>query len=132
MALNTKIDRASGTEWYLLRVENISWDYARKVTTSPLPGNTILQLDLGMSKPSIRITGTCDDSNASQANGAEANYKTIQSMNGWYGSTIKLYTDIARGDYFEGKIGKIDFSREPWMNYWKFSIQFEVRQATIP
>ena len=132
MALNIKIDRASGTEWYLLKVEDISWDYTRKVTTTPLPGNAILQLDLGMSKPSVRITGTCDDSNAAQNNGDIANYKTLKTINTWYGSTIKLYTDVARGDYFEGKIGKIEFSREPWMNYWKFSIYFEVRQVTIP
>ena len=132
MALNIKIDRASGTEWYLLKVEDISWDYTRKVTTTPLPGNAILQLDLGMSKPSIRITGTCDDSNAAQSNGDIANYKTLKSINTWYGSTIKLYTDVARGDYFEGKISKIEFNREPWQNYWKYSIQFEVKSVYIP
>ena len=130
MALSVRIIRQGvDATGYYLQAEDMTEGYGRKVTTAPLPGNTVIQLDLGMSKPILRISGTADHSETAVADGGIANYRNLHNMNAWYANTIRLY--VSATNYYTGKIAKIDLRRDPWASYWKFSIDFEASLVTF-
>ena len=128
MALLVKIERV-GTVTKYLKAENITPSRTRKVTTAPLPGGTVLQLDMGISKPAITVTGTADNSRVDTGNNGIANYYEILGFDAWYASTIRLYYDT--GSYLQGKIDKLDVRRQPWEDYWHFSLTFSGESITL-
>ena len=128
MALAIRLKNQTDNVDIYLKVEDITDSINRKIITVPLPGNTILQLDLGMNTTSWKITGTADENETAAGNGNVGNYRDLKNMKAWYNDEIRLYFSTTH--YAIGKIAKIDLRRSPFHQFWNFSIDFEVYSET--
>lgn len=117
---------------YKLKVEEMGKSRRRRPTTAPLPGGSILQLDLGISLYSISMSGVCEDVSAeTDSDGITiADRADLEGLEDWYEDTIRLYTKwsgvIGTSNYVEGKVVNIDVKRKPFQLFWVFRLEFAV------
>ena len=80
-------------EKYKLKTENISHVVSRTLISTPLPGGSVLQIDMDRTLETVVITGVCDEAQGgTDADGvAIADYADVQAFKGWYNQTIRLY-----------------------------------------
>ena len=129
MALAIRMKNQTDSVDVYIKAEDLQESENRKVTTVPIPGETVLQLDMGMTLRSLRITGTADNNETAAGDGSTANYRDIKNMRSWYNDEIRLY--VSTTHYYVGKIAKVDLKRSPYHEYWTFSIDFQVYSETF-
>ena len=130
MALSVYMRRDPGgasDQIFYLKVEDIDFPIQRRITTIPVPGNVIVQLDLGIRTFTVSLTGTVNDT--TDATNIADRYDLL-NMETWYADTNspRLYLDA--NNYLNGSISKIQIKRSAWMNYWEFRLEFEATSLT--
>lgn len=123
MSLSVKLENDTTHVSYFLKASDWQFSYSRTITSVPLPGGTVFQMDLSMTQPSIKVSGTCDMTGTGGSGGI-ARKDDFDTVLTWYSDTILLYENSSKS--YAGKIRSINFRRDPAWDYFTFDLEFLV------
>jgi hypothetical protein len=110
---------------FYLKCSDFQLSYAKNVTSVPLPGSQVFQLDLGMVSPTCKLSGQCDMTGSGGAGGiaTRSDFDTI--LLGWLGATTYLYENSTT--YYQGVIRSLNFRRDPSQDFYSWDLEFLVK-----
>jgi len=126
MALDVKIQNIGGS-YFRLKASDWQFSYSRTVTSVPLPGGTVFQMDLQMVQPSVKVSGTCDKDGTGGANGIAHRRDFDTIINTWCADDIYLYENATTS--YLGKIRSFNMRREPAQDYFTWDLEFLINPS---